>query len=739
MPQGTIRILYVDDDPDDHLIVQDLLEEAEVSVELEVVSTYEAALDRLLNGDHDVCLLDYKLNGHTGLDVLRELATHDICVPVIILTGRGNRSLDLQAAELGAVDYLVKEQLDAQVLERTIRYAVKTAHGTKVLRESEERYVLTAQGANDGLWDWNLQTNNIIFSPRWKSIFGYAESEINNTPDEWFGRVHPEDLDQVEAAVRDHVLGKSDHLESTHRIRHADGSYRWVLVRAAAARTRDGEAYRMAGSHMDITKLRDTEQQLLERSFFDQLTGLPSRNLLLDRAAVATLDVNPENGQRCAMLAIRVDAASSVGLTLGKTEADRFITETADRFRQCMRNADTIARLGDDEFGVLLTDIGDITSAVRVAERLRDVMSQPLAVSDGEVTTTITVGIADTTEPMSGDDLLSRASAALAQADAAGGERIQTFDEQLHARSVASMQLESNLRRAITEGTLSIFYQPIASLRTGQITSFEALVRWQHPERGLLLPDDFIPLAEETNMIRALDRFVLETACKQLVEWHKSIPDADSLAIGVNYSSKHFVDPQTAPSIAATLASVGLDGKHLHLELTESALLEDPDIAIGILTELSDHDIDIVLDDFGTGFSSLSYLQRLPVFALKIDRSFVKALTTSTSNADIVRSIIGLAGNLGFGVIAEGVESHQQLQHLMEMGCDEAQGFLLGHPVDAGTASALLEEQAASKDGIWVGLGKDAPAMASTRGRPIVDVVGTHSGRAKSRPIGTVM
>jgi Amt family ammonium transporter len=203
------------------------------------------------------------------------------------------------------------------------------------------------------------------------------------------------------------------------------------------------------------------------------------------------------------------------------------------------------------------------------------------------------------------------------------------------------------------------------------------------------------------------------------------------LAIGVNYSSKHFVDPQTATSIAATLASVGLDGKRLHLELTESALLEDPDTAIGILTELSEHGIEIVLNDFGTGFSSLSYLQRLPVSALKIDRSFVKALTTSTSNADIVRSIIGLAGNLGFGVIAEGVESRQQLQHLMQMGCDEAQGFLLGHPVDAEGASALLQEQAESKDGIWVSLGEDPPAMASTGGRPNIDVVSLRSGGSK--------
>lgn len=700
MASDTIKVLYVDDDPDDHVIVQDLLAEAEGTFEVECVSTYEEALERLLSGDHDVCLLDYQLNGRTGLDLLRDTAALDNRVPVAILTGRGCRSLDLQAAELGAVDYLVKDQIDAQVLERTIRYAVQAARATTALRDSEERYVLAAQGANDGLWDWNLRNDTMTFSPRWKSIFGYAETEIGDNPNEWFDRVHPDDLDDVETAISDHLRGATEYFESTHRIRHADRSYRWVLVRASAARMPDGTVYRMAGSHMDITKLRDAEHQLLERTFFDEATGLPNRDLLLDRAALAVLSADPTSNTRCAMLAVRVDAAKSVGLTLGRRESDRFIAETTARFRKCLRAGDTLARIGDADFGILLNNIDQIASAVHVAERLRSALRRPLAISDGEVTTTITVGIARATGSISGDDLLNRASAALAQAGSAGVDRIQVFDETFHARSIASMQLEADLHRAISDKALSVHYQPIISLETGDITSFEALVRWQHPERGLVLPDEFIPLADDTDMIRSLDQFVLETATQQLAEWRREFPSFEALAVAVNCSSRNFVGPGVVDSILGALEGAGLDGRHLDLELTESTLLEDPEVAIGIFNRLAEHGVGIVIDDFGTGFSSLSYLHRLPVSTLKIDRSFVSAMTTS--NTDMVRSIIALAKNLGFDVVAEGVEHQAQVNHLREMGCDRAQGFLLGRPVDAAAATALLSKQAAAHDAAHV-------------------------------------
>ncbi len=728
MTQGATRVLYVDDDVDDQVILRDLLEDAEGSFELECVSTYEAALDRLLSESHDVFLLDYRLDHRTGLDLLREAGQRGNRIPVVMLTGRGCRSLDVQASELGAVDYLVKDQIDAQVLERTIRYAVRTAHTTQALRDSEERYVLAAQGANDGLWDWNLRTNTISFSPRWKTIFGYAEDDIGDDPREWLGRIHPEDREQTEAAIADHVRGRTDHFENTHRIRHADGTYHWVLVRASAARTHDGEAYRMAGSHMDVTKLRNAEQQLLAHSFFDEPTGLPNRNLLLDRAAVVMEHADATSELQCAMLALRVDAATSVGLNLGQKDSDRFIAEAVSRFRKCVRPGDTIARLGDDEFGILLTDINDITSAMHIAERLRDAMRLPLAISDGEVTTTITIGIAETTGTTSEDDLLSQAMAALAQARAEGGDRIRTFDAQLHAHSVASMQLEAELRRAINDGALTVYYQPIVSLRTSHITSFEALVRWQHPQRGLLPPCEFIPLAEATDMVCALDRFVLQTATKQLAEWHHAFPKAASLAVGVNYSSRHFVDPVVAISILSALRSADLKGAHLRLELTESALLEDPDVAIGIFNELAETGVGIVIDDFGTGFSSLSYLQRLPVSAVKIDQSFVGALTTSSANADIVRSIIGMARGLGFDVIAEGVEHRDQVEHLRMLDCDEAQGFLLGHPVDSSEATALLAEHNPFGDTIIADLGLGSEDTRSLAARPMIDAVGVRTG-----------
>ncbi len=689
---GSTSILYVDDDLDDQQLIRELLSEAEGDFTLECVPTYTAAIDRLLNGDHDVCLLDYRLGVRTGLDVLREAMVSENRVPIVILTGCGSHALDVEAAKLGAVDYLVKEEVSALILERTIRYAVSAARATKKLRESDERYVLAALGANDGLWDWCLQSNTIAFSPRWRSIFGYEE--IGDDPSEWMSRVHPDERETVEDAIARHIRGESEFLEVTHRMRHANGTYRWTLVRAAAGRGRDGVAHRIAGSHMDITTFREAEDLLVERSFFDEMTGLPNRDLFLDIATEAALAADPSNNRLCAMLAVRVDAATSVGLTLGQRAAERFIAETVDRFQGCLRQGDIIARLGDSEFGILLPQIHDHAAVLQIAEQLRDAMRRPLPISGGEVITTISVGIAEAVDSTSGDDLLARALAALAQTRTAGSNGPQAFDENLHAHTVSNLHLEADLRTAITEGALSVHYQPIVSLRTGAIKSFEALVRWRHPERGLLLPDDFIPLAEASDMIRALDKFVLTTAVADFAGWRKAVPAVDSMAVAVNCSTQHFADSGVVPWISDALGAAGIESRHLVLELTESILIEDPNVAIDILNDLNSLGVTIALDDFGTGFSALSYLHRLPLSVLKLDRSFVSELSNGDGTADVVRSIVGLARNLGLRVIAEGVEKQAQLRELQKMGCHEAQGFYLGHPVDAAGAMTLIEKQA---------------------------------------------
>ncbi|GBD32497.1 putative signaling protein [bacterium HR33] len=560
----------------------------------------------------------------------------------------------------------------------------------EALRESEERYALAARGANDGLWDWNLKTGEIYYSPRWKEMLGYSEEEIGGSPEEWFSRVHPEDLPGLQAELNAHKDGRTGHFEHEHRLRHKDGSYRWMLVRGIAVRDSQGAAYRMAGSLTDITERKETEARLMYDALHDPLTGLPNRAFfltLLDRSIRRT---KRRRDYLFAVLFIDLDRFKLVNDSLGHGVGDQLLVELARRLKSCLRPGDVVARLGGDEFTVLLDDIRDASDATRVAERILNELQAPFNLGGHEAFTTASIGIALST---GGHELpeyvLRDADTAMYRAKARGKARYEMFDEAMHARAVAQLKLETDLRRALTRNEFRVQYQPIIELASGMISGFEALVRWEHPERGLVPPGEFIPIAEETGLVVPIGRFVLETACRQTAEWQRKYPAYRDLSISVNLSVRHFQRPDLVEQIMEVLEVTGLPPRSLRLEITESVLMDDPETNRETIRALRQRGVQVQIDDFGTGYSSLSYLQRFSVDTLKIDRSFISGGGTW----DIVQTIVGLARDLGVDVIAEGVETEEQSRRLRALQCHRAQGYLFREPVDAETAERMLAAQ----------------------------------------------
>jgi diguanylate cyclase (GGDEF)-like protein/PAS domain S-box-containing protein len=560
----------------------------------------------------------------------------------------------------------------------------------EALRESEERYALAARGANDGLWDWNLETGKIYYSPRWKEMLGYAEDEIGGSPQEWFSRVHPEDLPGLQSELEAHRDGRTGHFEHEHRLRHKDGSYRWMLVRGIAVRGAEGTAHRMAGSLSDITERKETEARLMYDALHDPLTGLPNRAFfltLLDRSIRRT---KRRRDYLFAVLFIDLDRFKLVNDSLGHGVGDQLLVELARRLKCCLRPGDVVARLGGDEFTVLLDDIRDASDATRVAERILSELQTPFNLGGYETFTTASIGIALSTGGHELPEYILRdADTAMYRAKVRGKARYEMFDEGMHARAVAQLRLETDLRRALKRNEFRVQYQPIVELASGMITGFEALVRWEQPERGLVPPGEFIPLAEETGLVIPIGRFVLEAACRQTAEWQRKYPVYRDLSISVNLSVRHFQRPDLVEQIMEILRETGLPPRSLRLEITESVLMDDPETNRETIRALRQRGVQVQIDDFGTGYSSLSYLQRFSVDTLKIDRSFI----SGGEAWDIVQTILGLARDLGVDVIAEGVETEEQSRRLRALQCHRAQGYLFREPVDAETAERMLAAQ----------------------------------------------
>jgi len=442
----------------------------------------------------------------------------------------------------------------------------------------------------------------------------------------------------------------------------------------------------------EISARTAAEEQLRHDAFHDALTGLPNRALFMDRLSHAMKIARRRKDYFYAVLFLDLDRFKVVNDSLGHVIGDQLLISFGRRLAASLRPHDTIARLGGDEFAVLLEDINGLSNATYIAERIGAGMTAPFTVSGHEVFVTGSIGIAmGVAEYERSEQILRDADTAMYKAKSHGRGKFAVFEQGMHTHAVERLRLETDLRRAIERGEFAVFYQPILSLKTNLLSGYEALVRWRHPERGLLNPGDFVQMAEETGMIVSIDRFVLREACRQMQEWLTHHPGAGLAFMSVNLSNKQLAQPDLVEHVARVLQETGLDPAALKLEITENVIIENPEETAAMLSRLKGLGVRLYIDDFGTGYSSLSYLHRLPIDGLKIDRSFIKSMGDHGENQQIVKTILMLARDMGISVIAEGVETATQLAQIKALGCEYGQGYLFSKPVDGSTAEMLIE------------------------------------------------
>ncbi len=522
-----------------------------------------------------------------------------------------------------------------------------------------------------------------------RALLGYETAECLTDPNWWINHIHPED--QPHVLARQATVFYHDFLDYEYRFQHKDGTYRWIHDKIRVVYNAAGRPIDLVGSWMDITERKQAEEIVRYLAYYDALTGLPNRMLFNDRLTLAIAHAR-RNKQKLAIMFLDLDRFKTINDTLGYAVGDRLLQGVAERLKNYLRGEDTLARLGSDRFMLLLPGIIQVEDVAKIAQKLLEAFKRPFHFGDHELYVAASIGI--TLYPNDGEDiqtLMKNADTALYRAKEQGRDTYQFYTPSMNATALERLKLENSLRRALEREEFVIYYQPQVSLSTGEIVGVEALVRWQHPDLGMVPPMQFIPLAEETGLIVPLGLWVLREACAQNKAWQKS--GLPALCMAVNISARLFKQPDLVETIARILKETQLDPNYLELELTEGTIMENAEAAIKTLHQLKEMGVHLSIDDFGTGYSSLSYLKRFPIDTLKIDRSFVWDITTDPDDAAITVLIINMAHNLGLKVVAEGVETKEQLEFLRSHHCDLFQGYLFSQPISAEAFIKLLQEE----------------------------------------------
>ncbi|QZZ19262.1 EAL domain-containing protein [Leptothermofonsia sichuanensis E412] len=536
----------------------------------------------------------------------------------------------------------------------------------------------------------------LVFNPAAERMFGSRAVNLK----QWFQELGlclpncptPWDMDHfpLKRSIRGEDVNDVEML--IHHPNAPDGL--WITVTGRPLRDQHGNLKGGVIVCRDITERKQVEEKLLHDAYHDGLTGLANRALFMERLQRAIASTKQHKNHMFSVLFLDLDRFKVINDSLGHIVGDQLLIAISRRLEACLRPRDTIARLGGDEFAILLENLHDSSDAIQIAERLQKALVQPFDLNGIEIFASISIGIASSTihydHPQ---ELLRDADTAMYHAKALGKSRYQIFDKTMHTRAVTLLQIETDLRRAIERQEFRLHYQPIVNLHTHQIMGFEALIRWHHPERGLISPAEFIPIAEETGLIIPIDLWLLREACHQMRHWQMQLPQATHFTISVNISGKQFSQPNLIEQVKHILRETGLDACCLKLEITESVLVANADIAIRMLQQLQALGIQLSIDDFGTGYSSLSYLHRFPMNTLKIDRSFTKSIGADPKKLGIIKTVVSLAQNLGMDVIAEGVETSEQVSQLKVLNCTSAQGFFFSKPLDEKTAQGLISKE----------------------------------------------
>ena len=650
----------------------------------------DAALDRIYGSLPDLVLLTVNLPGQDGLEVLRMIRQQhsEFLLPVIMVTTENEPQQGVRAFREGASDFLTRP-IDDEILLARVSLHVQHRQARTELQHSRERYALAAQGAQIGLWDLDIVRQQIFLSSRWKELLGFAEEELDSTIPGWLDRMHPDDRDAFVQTISTPDSLNDGRFDCELRMRHRDDSYRWMLCSGIMQIDAVGNVVRLAGSLSDVT----------EGKVRDVLTGLPNR-LLFEEQLSKVLNLDQTRHGLNAVLFLDLDDFKRINDNHGHDAGDLLLCSVARKLEGCLRGSDVIARQksgwsiarhGGDEFTVLLHQLDSRADAEHIAARIIMALAEPFLIGTREVLIGVSVGIAfGGAEGKTPADAIREADTAMYYAKTSGRGRYCIFDPEMQAGATAKLTLENDLRQAIRSEEFFLVYQPIVRLSSGRIEGFEALCRWRHPRAENVGPDIFLPRIESMGLTSLLGRAIFDQACEESLKWNDLACGGPPVSVTVNCSAEEFNQPGFKHDLLLTMTRVGIDPHTLRLEINEAALFGKPEQTRIVMNELRDLGIRIGIDDFGTGFSSLAFLHRIPLDLLKIDHSFVHKMLHCSETRDIMRTIINLAQNLNLDVVAEGVETAEQRDLLYEMGCSHAQGYLYAQPVPGPEVQGVL-------------------------------------------------